>query len=87
MAVPGQRAGQPLAGSSLTGRLRNHGFPVHAGRNAARVELAAEIPAAALSTMLGISLSSAVYWAHHTKRDWNAVVHARQGTTPPRHAS
>ena len=74
---PGQRAGQPLAANSLAGRLRRHGFPILAGRNAARLELAGEIPAAALSVILGISLTGAVHWAKRATRDWNALVEAR----------
>jgi hypothetical protein len=74
---PGQRAGLPLAGNSLAVRLRRHQFPILPGRNAARLELAGEIPAAALSVMLGISLSSAVHWARRANRDWNAFVQAR----------
>ncbi len=74
---PGQRAGLPLAGNSLAGRLRRHGFPILTRRNAARLELAGEMPAAALSVILGISLSGAVHCAKRATRDWNAFVEAR----------
>jgi hypothetical protein len=74
---PGQRAGLPMAGGSLGGRLKRHGFPVLTSRNASRLELAGEIPAAALSVILGISLEAGVFWARLANRDWNAFVHAR----------
>ena len=74
---PGQRAGQPLAGHSLAARLRRHEFPILPGRNAARLELAGEIPAAMLSVVLGISLSGATHRTRRSTRDWNAFVEAR----------
>ena len=47
----------------------------------------AEIPP--LSTTLGISLTAAVRWALHAKRDWNAFIQARheQRSAAPRPAA
>ena len=74
--IPGQRAGLPLAGSCLAARLRRHDFPILPGRNAARLKLAGETPAAAMSVTLGISLSGAVHWAKRANRDRNAFIQA-----------
>lgn len=38
---------------------------------------AADIPAAALSPLLGIGIETAVRWTHWAKRDWHAYIQAR----------
>jgi hypothetical protein len=36
-----------------------------------------DIPAAALSPLLGIGIETAVRWTHWAKRDWQAYIEAR----------
>ena len=59
---PGGRPGRPLTGDWLTARITTHGLPVASLRNAALLELAAQLPAAFLADLLGISSRSAVRW-------------------------
>jgi hypothetical protein len=61
--------------------LNRHGIRVRVGRNSALAALAADIPAAALSPLLGISIEAAVRWTHRAKRDWQAYIQAR-ATSP-----
>ena len=81
---PGIRA-LPLARSSLPGRGHPSGRPprtgigidAHAGRNTARLALAAELPASVLADLTGISISTAERWSQWAKRDWAAYVGQR----------
>ncbi len=47
------------------------------GRNTARLALAAELPAAVLADLTGISISTAERWSQWAKRDWAAYVGQR----------
>jgi hypothetical protein len=78
---PGQLAGRPMNAARLATKIHRHGIRIRPARNAALLGLAAEIPAAALSPLLGISIESALQWTHRAKRDWNAVVQARAETS------
>jgi hypothetical protein len=57
--------------------LHLYGIDAHAGRNTARLALAAEIPAAVLADLTGISVSTAECWSQWAKRDWAAYVGQR----------
>lgn len=59
---PGGRPGRPLTGDWLAARIAAHGLPVAAMCNAALGELGAQLPAAFLADLLGISTRSAVRW-------------------------
>jgi hypothetical protein len=59
---PALRLGQPLAPRILQRRLQAIGIPATIGRNSALMELAAEMPAAVLSGLLGISVDRATHW-------------------------
>lgn len=59
---PGFRRGQPLSPKVLLRRLAKLGVPATVGRNSALMELAAEMPAAVLSGLLGISVNRATRW-------------------------
>jgi hypothetical protein len=52
--------------------LQEAGAPrtAHAGRNTARLALAAELPASVLADLTGISISAAERWFQWAKRDW-----------------
>jgi hypothetical protein len=74
---PGQLAGQPSSAARLATKLNRHGIRVRQARNAALLALAADIPAAVLSPLLGIGIETAVHWTHRAKRDWNAYIQQR----------
>ena len=58
-------------------RLHRYGIDAHAGRNTARLALAAELPAAVLADLTGISVSTAERWSQWAKRDWAAYIGQR----------
>lgn len=62
-------------------KLSRCGIPVRRARNAAIIALAAKIPTAVLSPLLGIGLETSVRWTHHANRDWQAYVQARAALT------
>lgn len=60
---PGQSPARP-AGDVLFGvRLQRQGIDAHAGRNTARLALAAELLASVLADLTGISISTAERWS------------------------
>ncbi|WP_433264820.1 hypothetical protein ACQPZF_36180 [Actinosynnema sp. CS-041913] len=61
---PGARPGRPLTPNTLIRRLHAIGIPATVGRNTALMDLAAEMPAAVLSQLLGISTDRAARWNH-----------------------
>lgn len=61
---PAPRLGQPLAPRDLLARLRALGIPPTLARNTALMEMAAEMPAAVIARMLGISIDRATRWTH-----------------------
>lgn len=78
---PGGRAGQPISAERLQVRLTRLGIPARAGRAAALMELAAQLPAVVLSKLLGISLGAATGWnqaAGNTRASYAAAVARRQ---------
>ncbi len=61
-------------------RLRERGLPISAataGRNTARLALAAELPASVLADLTGISVGTAERWSQCAKRDWAVYVGQR----------
>jgi len=62
-------------------RLHHHGINAHAGRNTARLALAAELPASVLADLTGISISTAERWSQWAKRDWAAYVAERSASS------
>lgn len=62
---PAARLGQPLAPRILQRRLQAIGIPATIGRNSALMELAAEMPAAVLTGLLGISVDRATHWTQN----------------------
>ncbi|RSN19880.1 hypothetical protein DL990_40955 [Amycolatopsis sp. WAC 01416] len=81
---PGPRRGQPLSPKVLLRRLAKLGIPATIGRNSALIELAAEMPAAVLSGLLGISIDRATRWtqdAGNTRPGYAAEVANRVSTS------
>jgi hypothetical protein len=67
---PGLLPGQPITAKRLAERLRALSIPVQAGRRAALIDLAAQIPAAVLADLLGLHPTTAVKWMHQAGADW-----------------
>ncbi len=74
---PGQSPARPAVDILFGVRLHRYGIDAHAGRNTARLALAAELPASVLADLTGISVSTAERWSQWAKRDWAAYVGQR----------
>jgi hypothetical protein len=74
---PGQSPVRPAVDILLGVRLHRYGIDAHAGRNTARMVLAAELPASVLADLTGISIGTAERWSQWAKRDWAAYVGQR----------
>ncbi|MFD0633071.1 hypothetical protein ACFQ9X_17325 [Catenulispora yoronensis] len=77
---PGTRLGRSIARSDMTTRLLELGVSPTLGRNTALMEMAAEMPAAVITRMLGISLDRATRWtqdAGNTRPSYAAEVARR----------
>ena len=68
---PGLQPGQPLSAARLGVRLAKLGIDARAGRRAVLTHLAAQLPAAVLAELLGISNSAAVNWVQDAGGDWS----------------
>lgn len=68
---PGHLPGRPITAARLGERLGKLGIDGQAGRRAALLQLAAQVPAAVLSDLLGISTATAADWAHAAGGDWS----------------
>jgi hypothetical protein len=67
---PGRKAGEHVHIVILGQRLRALGIEPRNMRNTARAQLAAEIPAAVLGKLIGVSDDTAANWANVTKANW-----------------
>jgi hypothetical protein len=67
---PGQSPARPAVDILFGVRLHRYGIDAHVGRNAARLALAAELPASVLADLTGISISisTAERWSQWAKR-------------------
>lgn len=74
---PGQSPARPAVDILFGIRLQRHGISAHAGRNTARLALAADLPASVLADLTGISISTAERWSQWAKRDWTAYIAQR----------
>ena len=74
---PGQSPARPAVDILFGVRLHRYGIDAHAGRNTARLALAADLPASVLADLTGISISTAERWSQWAKRDWAAYVGQR----------
>jgi hypothetical protein len=84
---PGFAATGHLNAATMSKRLKVHGIPTRQARNAALIALAGELPISLVSDLFGISISTAINWARHAGKDWNAYLAAshqrRSATSPP----
>ncbi|MFN2569681.1 MAG: hypothetical protein ABR564_08805 [Candidatus Dormibacteria bacterium] len=67
---PGGLPGQPMTADWLGLRLGVLGMPAGTLRTAGLLDLAAEVPAAFLAELLGMSATTAVRWVHAAGGDW-----------------
>ncbi len=74
---PGRQAGLPMHPSTLACRLRRLGIDIRAARNAAMLQLAAEVPAAVLADTLSIDVGTATRWAARTGATWSNYAGSR----------
>jgi hypothetical protein len=68
---PGHLPGQPITPARLGERLWALGVYAMTGRRAALSGLAAQLPAAVLADLPGITPGTAVRWVHDAGGDWN----------------
>lgn len=68
---PGGMPGRPITASRLADRLRALGIPTQAGRRAALLDLAAQLPAAVLADLVNLHPTTAAKWMHQAGGDWN----------------
>lgn len=61
--LPGTHPGRPRSPRQLRTRLASYGLPSRRGRNSALMDLAAQMPPAVLSEVLGVSIGAATGWA------------------------
>lgn len=74
---PGGTLGQPLSAAQLARRLKPLGITARTSRNTALMDLAAHLPAAVLSQLLGLSIGRATHWtgqAGNTRPGYAAAV-------------
>lgn len=81
LLFPGRPATTPITLQALSRTLTRNGITAHLGRNAAMLDLAADIPAAVLADLLGMSASTTHKWNRLTSRDWTHYLQARTDTT------
>lgn len=67
----GRRPGRHLTTAALNGPLAKRGINPRAGRAAALINLARDIPPSVLSDLLGLSVGSAARWSSLSGHDWS----------------
>lgn len=67
---PGHLPGRPLTPARLGERLGKLGIDARAGRRAALIQLAAQLPAAVLADLLNLTPGTAVGWVNNAGGDW-----------------
>jgi hypothetical protein len=82
---PGGQPGRPLTAARLGDRLGKLGIDARAGRRAALIHLAAQLPAAVLADLLHLTPGTAVRWVNNAGGDWSryaAALAAKSITSP-----
>lgn len=77
MAVPRRPARTSAHRGVLAARITSHGLPLAGLCPAALLELPAELPAAFLADLLGISVRTAMRWTQSAAGDWASYAAAR----------
>lgn len=81
---PGGQPGRPISASQVAERLRALGIPVGPTRSTALFQLATELPAAVIASLLGVHIKVAVQWQQAAGGDWTgyAADFSRRGRCP-----
>jgi hypothetical protein len=74
---PGQTGLRPYTSLAAVTHLNNHDIHVRAGRTAALIDLAGQLPAAVLASLLGLHPDTADKWSRRIASDWAAYLEAR----------
>lgn len=69
---PGGTPGRPITAEHFRGRLADVGIILRPTRQAALMQLAAELPAPVLADLLGLHDNTAVEWVRAARGDWSA---------------
>ena len=77
MAVPSQSGPRPVTAKTIVIHLNKHGVHVRAGRTAALIDLAGQLPPAVLASLLGLAPVTADRWSRRIASDWAGYLHAR----------
>ena len=78
---PGRVSVRPLTALAVTRQLNQHGIHLRAGRTAALVDLAGQLPPAVLASLLGMHPATADRWSRRIASDWAAYLDARARAT------
>jgi hypothetical protein len=78
----GRVPGRHRSVGTLVARLNRYGIHARLARNTALIGLAADMPAAVLADLLGISPQTAVRWARLGNIDWAAYLAAARKPIP-----
>jgi hypothetical protein len=74
---PSQSGPRPITAKTIVSHLNKHGIYVRAGRTAALIDLAGQLPSAVLASRLGLAPVTADRWSRRIASDWAAYLHAR----------
>ncbi|HEY9313813.1 hypothetical protein [Williamsia sp.] len=74
--LPGSRAHHPLHPTTLSRKLTAAGVPTRISRNHALLALSTDLPAAIISTQLGLSATTTTSWSRLAQRDHTAYLHS-----------
>ena len=67
---PGARPGRHLTTAALSAPLGRRGINLQAGKTAALITLAREVPPSVLADLLGLSLEATTRWSALAGHDW-----------------
>lgn len=74
---PGRSGLRPFTPLAAVTRLNGNGIYIRAGRTAALIDLAGQLPAAVLASLLGLHPATADRWSQRIASDWAAYLQAR----------
>ncbi|GEB57137.1 hypothetical protein [Streptomyces gardneri] len=75
---PGTRPGAHRSTGPLARALAKHGIPLRSSRTTALIQLAQDMPPAALAPLLGMHVATAQQWRRRCGTDWTAYLQARR---------
>ncbi|MFE9859053.1 SDR family NAD(P)-dependent oxidoreductase [Streptomyces sp. NPDC005780] len=74
----GLNPARPIQSQYIYLKLRRLGLGGLAGRNTARLAMAADVPASILAALTGTSIDNATDWTNFAKRDWTGYISSRR---------